>query len=194
MIVSHCTFSNNTNLGFGNVPYRGNAGGIAIGYDNNNEPNYHPNITIIDSIIEYNQANSSINFASEASRLLRQRIFKQRGGGIAFYFGTGSSRASVEIYRSSFVNNSAKSAAGGLYISLEGETNSHVIKICNCTFTSNSAYIGAAMGVFYNRGTNDSLQSAENLTILPHKIDLTDCVFIGNNGEYGGALSNIQIG
>lgn len=178
-------------MGIDNRPYRGNAGGIAIGYDENNDPDHHPNIKISDSVIESNQATGSTNFEREASRLLRQRIFKQRGGGVAFYFGVRSRRASVEILRSSFVNNSAKSAGGGLYISLEGETNSHVINIRDCNFSSNSAYIGAGMVTFYNSANDGSLPPAE---ILAHTVTLTDSVFIGNSGNYGGAVSNIQLG
>jgi hypothetical protein len=165
---------------------------MAIGYDENNEPGYHPNITITDSIIEYNRADGSSNFQREASLLLRRRVFKQRGGGIAFYFGTRTnSHARVEILRSSFVGNFARSAGGGLYINLLGESSSHVINICDCNFTSNSAYIGAGMVTFYNPVINDFLSPTE---ILPHTVSIVDCVFADNVGQYGGALSNIQLG
>ena len=186
-----CIFSNNTNLGIGNRSDSGNAGGIAIGYDENNEPGYRPNISIIESIIEYNEAEGSSNFQREASLLLKRRVFKQRGGGIAFYFGTRSSSAFVEILRSSFVGNYARSAGGGLYINLLGENNSHIINIRDCNFTSNSAYVGAGMVTFYNPVTNDSLSSAE---ILAHTVSIIDCIFVDNAGQYGGAVSNIQLG
>ena len=189
--MSSCIFSNNTNLGLGNRSYSGNAGGMAIGYDENNEAGYHPNIKITDSIIEYNQASGSSNFQREASLLLKRRVFKQRGGGIAFYFGTRSSSAHIEILRCSFIGNYARSAGGGLYINLLGENNSHIIVIRECNFTSNSAYIGAGMVTFYNPVTNASLLSAE---ILAHTVSIIDCIFVGNSGQYGGALSNIQLG
>ena len=189
-----CIFSNNTSLGIANRTYSGNAGGMAIGYDENfnNEPDYHPyNIMIIYSIFECNQAdaNGSADFEREASLLLRQRIFKQRGGGIALYFGTKNTSVHVEILQSSFIGNYAKSAGGGLYILLEGEN--HTITIHDCNFTSNSAYVGAGIEIAYNTDTYDSFSATE---ILPHTAILTDSIFIRNNGEYGGAVSNSQLG
>ena len=178
MVVSNCIFSNNTNLGIGNRSYSGNAGGMAIGYDENNEP-------------EYNQADGSSNFQREASLLLKQRVFKQRGGGIAFYFGTRSSRARIEILRSSFVGNFARSAGGGLYVNLLGENSSHVINIRDCNFTSNSAFIGAGMVTFYNPVINNFVLPTE---ILAHTVSIVNCTFANNAGQYGGAVSNIQLG
>ena len=188
--MSSCIFSNNTSLGIGNRSYSGNAGGMAIGYDENSEPDYHPNITIVDSIIEYNRANGSFNFDREASLLLKERIFKQRGGGIAFYFGTKSSKAHINILQSSFVGNFARSAGGGLFITLQGENNSYVINIRDCNFTSNFAYVGAGVVIFYSP-VNDSLSSAKTSA---HMVVLADCHFTHNNGVYGGAMSNIQLG
>ena len=179
-------------MGIGNRSYSGNAGGMAIGYDENEEAEYHPNITIIDSTIEFNQANGSSDFDREASLLLRQRIFRQRGGGIAFYFGTRSSNASVNILQSSFVGNYARSAGGGLYINLVNVNNSHVIKISDCNFTSNKSPNGAGMVTFYNSVDADSLLSADILKF--HTVILADSIFIQNSGEYGGAVSNIQLG
>lgn len=191
MIVSSCSFSNNTNLGFGNRSYSGNAGGMAIGYDESNDPDYHPNVTIFDSTFEYNRADGSSNFQREASLLLKRRVFKQRGGGVAFYFGTRSSSAHIDIFRCSFEGNFARSAGGGMYINLLGENSSHVINIRDCNFTSNIAYIGAGMVTFYNPVISNILSPTE---MLAHGVSIVNCIFVGNAGQYGGALSNIQLG
>lgn len=183
------------NLGLRDRPFSGNAGAIAIGYDETTTPAYHPHINIVDSIFENNSANGTLDFESEASLLLKQRIFKQRGGGLAFYFGTVNNSAQVEILRCSFSGNFARSAGGGLYIiNLLGANDSHWISIRECNFTSNSAKIGAGLVTFYNPLTDVSPNFKLASEIVAHRVAVVNCVFTGNTGQYGGALSNIQLG
>ena len=187
VVISSCTFTNNTNQGIGNRPYSGNAGGIAIGYDESTDPNYHSNIKITNSTIEYNRADGSSDFERDASLLLRQKIFRQRGGGIAFYFGTTNNSGNVEITRCTFEGNFAKSAGGGLFITLLGINNSHSIAIRECLFAKNTAYIGAGLVTFYN-------PEMSSTDLLAQSVAVVNCTFIGNMGQYGGALSNVQLG
>lgn len=129
VVISGCTFTNNTIQGIGNWPYSGNVGGIAIGCDENTDPNHHPNIKITNSTFEHNHANGSSDFDRNASLLLRQNIFRQRGGGVAFYFVTTNNSGNVEVMRCTFKGNFAKSAGGGLFMTLLGLNNSHSIAI-----------------------------------------------------------------
>ena len=195
VIVSGCTFSNNTNLGLENRPYSGNAGAVAIGYDETTDQNYQPDIKIIDTTIEYNRApaDGAFDYERDASLFLKRKIFKQRGGGIAFNLGTTNKSADVDIIRCSFEGNFARSAGGGIYINLQGTNNSHAIDIRECNFTNNEALIGAGLATFYNPATSEGSILAE-VVALVYIVSITNCVFTGNSGQFGGALSNIQLG
>ena len=124
--------------------------------------------------------------------MLKQRIFTQRGGGLAFYIGTVNNSAQVKILRCSFSGNFARGAGGGLYINLLGANSSHSISIQECNFTNNSAKIGAGLDTFYHPVTYTSPNSTNGL--LAHRVAIINCVFAGNTAQYGGALSNIQLG
>lgn len=101
--------------------------------------------------------------------------------------------ADIEITRCAFEGNNATSAGGGLYITLSGLNNSHTITIRECNFTDNSAYIGAGMVTFYNPITKLESLSSE-LELAVNRVTIENCIFVGNSGRFGGALSNIQLG
>ena len=188
VIVSDCRFTNNTSLGIGVEQYSGNAGAIAIGYNDRPRPAYYrdkpPVILISRSTFENNNATAADAFQYDVSEVLSRRTYNQRGGAIACYFGTPSYNATVDIVESTIRGCFSRDSGGGVYMFLAGENNAHTVNIQRTDFIGNEAKDGGGMEITHS--TPDSLA-------LPSRVTLSDCNFIKNVGNFGGGYKSIQL-
>ena len=191
MTVSNCTFTNNTSLGIGMNRYSGNAGAVSIGYDDTPRPdrlkNILPFIRFIGSIFRENNSTGAEGFQYDAAQVLSRRIYNQRGGGIACYFGASNYPADVEISGCTFERNSVRDSGGGVYMFLTGEDNRHSVKVRGCDIIGNNASVGGGLEFTFDTSLSNLSQP-----ILNHVV-IEDCNFIQNSGRYGGGYSHIQV-
>lgn len=188
MIVRSCRFTNNTSLGIGIERYSGNAGAVAIGYNDWPRPEHLrdnlPMILISGSTFEKNNATASEAFQYDVSQVLSQQLYNQRGGSIAFYFGTPSYNATVDIFDSTVRDSFARDSGGGVYMFLAGDDNSHTINIRNTDFIGNEAKDGGGLEI--TQATPASLT-------MPNKVTVSNCNFVKNVGNFGGGFKSIQL-
>lgn len=185
--IENSTFTNNTSCGYGMSRFSGNAGGVAIGYDDipgHVPPDTSPSITITGCIFQGNTANATENNTLTVLSVLSNRTYNQRGGGMALYFGAMSYDAVVRVENSCFINNTAQDSGGGIYMFLSGNGSAHNVTIFNTDFIRNRAQDGGGLEI-----THSNVNSSLN----PHSIDVTECMFEKNWGKFGGGFKNIQL-
>ena len=191
VFVSNCTFTNNTSLGIGTERYSGNAGAVAIGYDDRPKPEHLQNVTpvirITGSTLRDNNSTASEEYLYDVAEVLRQRIYNQRGGAIACYFGTSNYSADVEIKHCNFEGNYVRDSGGAVYMFLSGQDNGHSVKIQKCTFTRNAAKLGGGAELTFDTSIGNSSDELVNKALIE------DCSFAENMARDGGAFSHIQI-
>lgn len=185
--VQNSTFVNSTSRGYKSESFSGNAGGIAIGYS---QPyrlqgyTYTPDIMVSGCTLDNNAARASGKYRFTVLEVLSTRVYNQRGGGLAFYFGTDDYGGAVHIEDSQFINNTAEDSGGGVYMFLGGMGSVHNVSISNTVFTSNHAQDGGGLEI-----THSNADSVRN----PNSIMVTNCTFDGNWGNFGGGYKNIQL-
>lgn len=188
VIVSGCRFTNNTSLGIGVEQYSGNAGAIAIGYNDRPRPEYMqsnpPMILVSESTFENNNATAAQAFQYDVSEVLSRRLYNQRGGSIACYFGTQSYSATVNITRSTIRDSFARDAGGGVYMFLAGDDNAHTVNIWKTDFINNKALDGGGLEI---------TQSTPVSLTRPSRVSISSCNFVNNVGNFGGGFKSIQI-
>ena len=186
VVIEGCRFTNNTSLGIGTAQYSGNAGAVAIGYNNLSSPedSLRPCIQVSNSVFVDNSAAVIEGFSRSTSEVLASRIYNQRGGATAFYFGTDNYSAEVLIDHCDFEGNVAASAGGGVYMYLTGENNAHTVTITKTNFTRNQAADGGGLEITFD--TSDSI-------VNPSQIYIADCNFLRNIGTFGGGFKSIQL-
>ena len=193
VFVSNCTFTNNTSLGIGTERYSGNAGAVAIGYDDRPKPehlqNMPPVIRIIGSAFKDNNSTAvEARYQYDAGQVLGQRIYNQRGGGVACYFGASNYSADVEINGCTFEGNHVRDSGGAVYMFLSGQDNGHSVKIQECDLGNNIASVGGGIELTFDTTIANNMSPVK----LNHAI-IENSNFIGNMGRYGGGYSLIQI-
>ncbi len=188
VIAKGCRFTNNTSFGIGMTSYSGNAGGIAIGFNNTNLPILDDTeriaISIYQSVFVKNSASVIPEFNRSTGEVLATRIYNQRGGGVALYFGTAGLSADVSIDGCDFEENVADSAGGGVYMYLTGEGNAHAVNITDTNFMLNTAVDGGGLEISF-----DTAISVRE----PNDIHIANCKFLRNKGNFGGGFKSIQL-
>ena len=184
----HVTIANsnfNNNSGTGNVllPFRGNSGAVAIGYNRGISTNFvtHPNILVKNCSFTNNQANV---FTTESiltsSMIVTQGVFTGRGGGLGLLINQSFHNVTALIADCQFINNYAFSFGGGFYLIFNGTGTQHKVTLDNCQFVKNTGTLGAGaicIGYLTNGYFNFPMTS-----VIQHSL------FVGNQGETGGAI------
>lgn len=192
VVVSNCTFTNNTSLGIGMRRYSGNSGAISIGYDDGPRPsslqNFHPIIRITESIFKENNSTATEGFQYTAAQVLRRRIYNQRGGAVACYLGAPNYSANIEIQGCTFENNYVRDSGGAVYMFLTGQDNGHSVTIRGCDIVNNTASVGGGVEL-----TFDTFLANLSSNVALNRVLIENCNFTKNIGRYGGGYSHIQV-
>ena len=191
VIVNNCTFTNNTSLGIGTRRFSGNAGAVAIGYDDGPKPdnlqNIPPLIRITGSTFTENSAMGEEGFRSTVGHVLSQMFFRERGGAIACYIGSTNYSADIVISSCIFEKNYGQASGGAVYMYLSGEDNGHSVTFEGCCFIGNYGSVGGGVEL-----TFDTFISGSSDLLINHAL-VKDCLFESNKGRDGAGLSQIQI-
>lgn len=185
--IQDSSFVNGTSQGYKNGSFSGNSGGVAIGYSQAYQlqgTTYTPNITISRCLFTNNSARASGEYRFSVLEVLSTKVYNQRGGAVAFYFGTQNYSGDVHIEDSEFDGNVAEDSGGGIYMFLGGSNSAHNVSISNTRFARNHAQDGGGLEI-----THSNANSVKN----PNSILVTNCTFSENWGNFGGGYKNIQL-
>ena len=178
--IIESTFIDNSGTGISRHSFRANTGAVSIGY--NNAPKYFPGIIakVVQCVFISNRATAA-NKVRSTNAAFFSRIFSGRGGGLGIFYNESYHNISLTITDSSFENNYARSFGGALYLVRFGEQTQNVYTLKGNNFNNNVAPLGggAISNTFFSSGIPDS----------PNTLLMSDCTFVGNVGQTGGALS-----
>lgn len=181
--IENSSIVNSTSQGYKTENYSGNSGGIAIGYSYP-VPGDTPSITVEGCYFRNNSAYASGRYRFTVLEVLSTRVYNQRGGCMAFYFGASNYGGNVRIKNSQFIDCKAKDSGGGVYMFLGGTNSTHTVSISDTNFVGNCAQDGGGLEITHSK--DDSVDN-------PNMIQITRCKFEGNLGNFGGGFKNIQI-
>ena len=177
--ITNSSFIDNSGTGISRRSFRANTGAVSIGY--NNIPTLFPRVTL-----EVTQCNFTNNSATATKRVRStnvaffSRVFSGRGGAVGVFYNESYYNITVRISDNHFVNNFARSFGGAVYLVMFGEGTQNVNILERNVFIDNFAVLGggAIISTFFSNGVEGR----------PHSTFISDCAFIGNVGQTGGAL------
>lgn len=153
---------------------------MAIGY--NNAPEYFPQVVaeIARCAFIENRATAA-NKVRSTNAAFHSRKFSGRGGGLGVFYNESYHNISLTITDTHFEDNYARSFGGALYLVKFGKQTQNVYTLRGVTFTNNVAPFGggAISNTFFSSGIPEA----------PNSLVMSDCIFIGNIGQTGGAMS-----
>ena len=153
---------------------------MAIGY--NNLPVYFPQIEAeVTRCAFINNRATAANKVRPTNDAFFSRIFSGRGGGLGVFYNESYHNISLIITDTHFENNYARSFGGALYLVTFGQQTQNMYTLRRSNFTNNAAPLvgGAISNTFFSSGIPGA----------PNSLVMSDCNFIGNVGQTGGALS-----
>ena len=177
--ITNLVFNDNSGTGISRYSFRANTGAVSIGY--NNIPTLFPQVSL-----EVTECNFTNNRAT-ALRQVRStnvaffsRIFTGRGGAVGVFYNESYYNITVRISDNHFERNFARSFGGAVYLVMFGEGTQNINILERNVFISNFALLGggAIISTFFSNG----------VVGRPHSTFISDCTFIGNVGQTGGAL------
>lgn len=191
-VISNSTFQNGTTPDDnGNI--RADSGGLALRYFQNNIGDFNANVCNCNFM--NGTAGRHLDTEPIFSRFLARGInsginqnqFTGRGGGMGVYINTiNNSSVTVNVKNCLFKNNYAEFFGGGIYLYLSGGnlSNNHTISLEDTHFVNNSVVAGG--------GAIQMALLIQNLDFPGSQFSYTNCTFISNRADYGGAMNAIQ--
>lgn len=178
--LANSTFANNRGTGISRYSFRANTGAVSIGY--NNVPRHFQLVKAIVTECKFttNKA-TAFHKVRSTNAAFFSRIFSGRGGGLGIFCNESYYNISLKLVDNRFENNYARSFGGALYFVTFGEGTQNVYSLNKNVFINNSAPLGA--GAISNTFFSDGVPGS------PHQLLMTDCMYDGNLGQSGGALS-----
>lgn len=178
--ISNSNFSNNSGTGNVLLPFRGNTGAVAIGYNKDKSISItNQTVLIQNCTFTNNRANVSEESFFTSSNIVAQGVFTGRGGGLGLLVNESFHNVTALITNCSFINNFASSFGGGVYVVFNGTGTQHTVTVDNCDFVNNTGTLGAG-GINIAYLTNGELN-------YPITAVIRNCYLFGNQGETGGA-------
>lgn len=176
--ISNITVQNNTGNGLLLESFRGNTGGVAIGYNILPDDFRNPTLHISHSTFRDNQANG---FRSP-NRAVAANVYLGRAGGLGLFLNESLHNISIHIFDCVFESNFARLFGGGLFILTQSHIHNQLVKfhVEESRFIGNQANFGGA-GIqlsYLNSGSNER----------PHTAVFRRCEFINNRGPSGSGI------
>lgn len=172
-----------------NGSIRADSGGLALRYFQNNASHFSAsvyNCSFMNGTTGRNLAFETIfsTFSKGINSGLNQNQFPGRGGGMGVYINTVNSSVTVTVNNCLFKDNYAELFGGALYLYIGGGSGNHRILVEDTKFIGNSV-----------AGGGGAIQMAlliQNLDVPGSQFNYTNCTFISNSANYGGAVNAIQ--
>lgn len=178
--IINSNFTNNSGTGEVLLPFRGNTGAVAIGYNKDKSTSItNQTILVQNCLFTDNRANVSTKSFLTSSNIVAQGVFTGRGGGLGLLINESFHNVTAVIADCHFINNFASSFGGGFYVVFNGTGTQHTVAIENCQFINNTGILGAG-------GNNIAYLTNGELNI-PITAIIRNSYFFGNQGETGGA-------
>ena len=157
--------------------FRGNTGGIAIGYNSLPDDYFNPMISISNTVFQNNRA---WGFRTP-NRAVTASVYLGRGGALGLFLNESVHNLTFTISGCVFENNTARLFGGGLFIlTLSHLSNQLNIVVEKSTFKRNHAsYGGGGVQLSYLRSGSNS---------RPHTVAFTDCEFLDNRSPSGSGI------
>lgn len=176
LLVEH-----NQGTGIVPLPYRGNTGAVAIGY-NGLSPNLSatPTVSVSNSVFRNNSALATSRVISISATAFSQ-VFTGRGGALGVFVNESLHNMTIAIRNCSIVGNSARSFGGGAYVLFNGNTAQHVLLAEEVTLSSNMVTLHGGGGMQFSFLSN-------GIPTAPHMAILTNCLFDNNTAQAGGGI------
>ena len=179
--IANSNFSNNSGSGNVLLPFRGNTGAVAIGYNKEKSISItNQTILVQNCVFTNNRADVSTQSFLTSSNIVARGIFTGRGGGLGLLINESFHNITALIADCQFVNNFASSFGGGVYVVFNGTGTQHRVTADNCQFINNTGILGAG-------GMNTAYLTNGELN-YPMTSMVQNCHFVGNRGETGGAM------
>ena len=157
--------------------FRGNTGGVAIGYNNLPTDYTEPKIIVSNSVFKNNSALGFLN----PERAVSRQVFLGRGGGLGIFMNETTQNLDINIHECMFEGNEARLFGGGIFIlTFSYTTVQHSILIERTRLISNTGGFGGA-------GVQLSYLSSGNID-YPHRVVFRECDFMRNMGQSGGGI------
>ena len=177
--ITNCLFQHNGPASvIKQQPYRGHSGGLSIGLSLSHSLGFTPQVQLSNCRFISNSAIVGSNLVQTSSNALQRLIFTGRGGGAVILVNT-TDPASVSVEDCIFVDNSATSFGGGLYLFPDGPSNNTFV-VNRTVFIQNRA--GGGSGALHL-----GFRDIGALTRL-HTILIYNSEFTKNTGSIGGAI------
>ena len=157
--------------------YRGNSGGIAIGFNTLPENYLNPTIHISNTIFQNNQANGF----RTPNRAVAAGVYLGRGGGLGLFLNESMQNLTITISDCVFENNSVRLFGAGLFILTQSYLYNQInIFVERCRFGQNSAnFGGGGVQLSYLHSGNNS---------RPHTVIFSHCTFVDNRAPSGSGI------
>ena len=182
VLIANSNFSNNSGSGNVLLPFRGNTGAVAIGYNKDESSNFmpNPNILVQNCLFTNNRANVFTESILTSSMIVTQGAFTGRGGGLGLLINESFHNVTALITNCRFHNNSAFSFGGAFYLMFNGTGTQHRVTVDNCQFVNNAGTLGAG-AICIGYLTNGNFK-------FPITGIIQNSLFVKNKGEIGGAI------
>ena len=155
--------------------FRGHSGGLSLAYSS---LVVSPVFSVRHCNFTNNTADPSLGIQRTTTKVIQQRVFTGRGGGLAVLI-RGVTPVDGSIEKCIFIDNMACSFGGGLYTVQNGLSN-HTIRVRDSLFIGNYARSGAGgLLVGFMDGGDDHNSN---------KLIATGCTFVHNQSPHGGAI------
>lgn len=171
----------------GSEQFRGNGGAVSIAYHNASFNSTKPTLTVTNCSFINNSAFLPISSGDERRSALTTNLFLGRGGAMNIVPQGPLANVTAFIRDTTFLNNSAETFGGAVFLSISGMNTYHNFTFERCNFTNNTAG---------NTSFGGGIQIAfliNNLESPPTRINFKDSYFEGNFAYFGGGLSAVQV-
>ena len=177
--ITNSHFSDNTGSGIILRPFRGNTGSVAITYFVSSRSNKNPDIKVVNTTF-FNNSVFARRTYRYSSRTFFRGLLTGRAGGLGVFIYEIYHNVTIHVDGCTFQDNYAQSYGGGLYFVYSGRNSQYTGTVSNCEFIRNTGDLGGG-------GISIALGSS-GLVGAPHILNIRDCLFKTNRGNYGGGL------
>ena len=159
--------------------FRGNTGGVAIGYNSLLADFSDPKVEVLNSVFTNNSALSFVTIEA----VITTQVFVGRGGGLGFFIDESVHALSIIVSGCVFEHNFANLLGGGLFVVVFSySTVQHFMLIEKCQVVSNVAM------EFGGGGVQLSHELAMGNSSVQDTIQVRECNFINNRSPSGGGM------
>ena len=178
--ITNSHFSDNTGSGIILQPFRGNTGSVAITYFNSSVSNQNPDIKVVNTTF-FNNSVFARRTYRYSSRTFFRGLLTGRAGGLGVFIYEIYHNVTIHVDGCTFQDNYAQSYGGGLYFVYSGRNSQQYTgTVSNCEFIRNTGGLGAGGFV--------TVVQSSGLVGAPHILNIRDCLFKSNRGNYGAGL------